>query len=150
MQGSSGHIFSRKGAEIFIKNGIPYVEKMDGFDDYDFRKMRVTMGVSINQSASKFMSGHKFVNEIVENLYETLEYCPKNIVPTVCYGTQLFNPRHLTAYHSLKHCPKCYPEGLKEAMDIVQKQAVLHPDMSFYFDHHDVHFCKKNADDFVI
>ena len=150
MQGGSGYLFSRKAAEIFIENAIPFLKRMTSFDDFDFQQIRKIMGVSPQQSASKFMSGHVFSNIVNDSLYENLDYCPKDINSTVCYGTKLFSIKHMTGYHSLKACSRCKPQALKEALDIIQIQRILHPDISYYHDKFYLHFCKKNIDDDVI
>ena len=147
MQGGSGDIFSRKAAEKFVKIGMSFIRNMTNLDDIEFEKMRKILGVSVTQSASKFMYGHKFVNNVNEKFYENLDYCPSSIPPTKCYGDKLISGRHLTGYHTLSSGGVHFLPSMLEQFKIVQEQILLHPDISYYHDALYLHFCKKNLKD---
>ena len=150
MQGGSGYIFSRKAAEKFVEIAIPFIENMTWLDDIEFEKMRDYLGVSITQSASKFIYGHNFVNDINENFYNILDYCPDSIPRTKCYGDKLFSIKHLTEYHSLKHKKIHMLPTMKKHFKTVQKQGLLHPDISYYYSDLSLYFCKRKANHKVI
>lgn len=145
MQGGCGYILSRKAAEIFIKNGISLIKNITSFDDLEFGKMRDILGVSVQQSASKFIYGHKFTFNVNEDLYNTLEYCPSSIPYSKCYGRKLFDINNFTAFHTNNVGGQHFlPKNLK-TLEIIQKQGLLHPDISYYYDSLYLHFCKKRV-----
>ena len=119
-------------------------------DDAEFEKMRDTLNVSIPQSASKFMTGHRLADNITENFYETLNYCPSSINITKCYGNKLFSIRHFTGYHSSKIGSEHVLPLMKEQLKIIKKQESLHPDISYYYDNMSLYFCKNSVSDKVI
>lgn len=150
LQGGAGYIFSRKAAELFIEKSIPFIINMTWYDDAEFAKMRDQIGVSIPQSASKFMVGHLFFEKMDENFYDTLDECPNPVPYTQCYGEKLFSIKHFTGYHSLKEGENHILPKLKKQLENIQKQRFIHPDISYYYDDFNIRFCKSKADHKVI
>ena len=100
------------------------------------------MGVSVPQSASKFMLGHHFTRTITEDLYDSLKPCPEVVPHTRCYENRIFNISSFSAYHVNKRNGRPPLTSILEPFRTIQKIGYLHPDIKYYFDNINLKLCK--------